>query len=166
MPFGSSAYKTDTQVRAAIKAMISSISGSGDWMDHWGQTPSWMTRRGGQGKPWWNIRRASVEERWPDRAINDFQGPEVIQETRYQLELKYPWSLKPPSEPGFEALVDAVLAKFRSAINLNGQVWEASLLSCSGGETGFVLVRWGDDALTAHLARFDLTVTQIIPRSP
>ncbi len=165
MPFGSSVYLPAPQVRAKIKAMIASIPNSGDWMDLWGQTPSWLGSRTRSGKPWWNIRRVSVAERWPDRAINDFQGPEALQETRYQLELKYPWSLKPPSEPGFDALVDAVLTKFRSEINLGGQVREASLLEMSGGETGFVLVRWGDDALTAHLARFDITVTQIVPRS-
>jgi len=167
MPFGDPTFKTDSQIRALIRDMVLSIPGAGDWMDVWGRTPAWMNARRAAGRPWWNIRRASVSEAWPDRAINDFQGPEAIQTSRYVLELKMPWSIDPgrESEPRFEALVDAVLAKFRDEANLDGAVWEASLVSVDGGETGFVLVRRGDDMLTAHLARFEITITQIAPRS-
>ena len=167
MPFGDPQFRTDGEIRALIRAMVLSVPGAGDWMDVWGRTPAWLGQRRAAGRPWWNIRRASVSEAWPDRAINDFQGPEAIQTSRYVLELKFPWSIEPgkESEPRFEALVDAVLAKFRDEPNLGGAVREASLASVDGGETGFVLVRRGDDLLTAHVARFEMTITQIAPRS-
>lgn len=165
---------THTELVAQITTMIESVADSGEVMSLWGQTPTWVTRDREAGQAWWNIRRASASEVWPSErpqgAVNDYKGAETEETTVYSIEMKYPWSLDEAgdgadaSEPKFEALVDGVRDRFRSGIDMDGLVEESGLLQYDSGQTGFVVVRAGDDAVLCHLAQFTLTIRQFVSR--
>jgi hypothetical protein len=168
MPNSAATYQTHAEIRAQIVSMIEAVPSSGEVMDLWGQFPSWAlsdvpTDTGG---PWWNIRRISNAQEWPDGAVNDYQGPEVEEKITCELLLRFPWTLDEAngytgaSEPVFEALVDAVQTAFLQQMNLDTTVYDASPLDYDSGQTGFISVPCGYGEMVCHYARFELLIQQ------
>lgn len=171
MPQVDAAFLTDSQIRGVIKTMVGQVANSGTWLDRWGQIPDWATEVGAAGGPFWHIRRTDEKCDWPGVAINDFEGPETERVSTYQLSLYYPYTLDEdddeanPSEPEYDALVDAVLAKFEDEPNLNGNVYRATLLEYNTPSGGFVGIQAGQGIMVCHYGTFTVTITQFRTRA-
>jgi hypothetical protein len=171
LPQVDAAFLTDSQIRGVIKTMVGQVANSGTWLDRWGQIPDWATEVGAAGGPFWHIRRSGEKCGWPGVAMNDLDGPEAERSATYQLSLYYPYTLDEddeeanPSEPDYDALVDAVLAKFEDEPNLNGNVFQASLLDYTSPGSGFVGIQVGQGVMVCHFGQFDIDIRQFRTRA-
>ena len=169
MPEPSATFQSDAEIRAAIKGIVSAVTGYGTWLDRWGQKPGWATETGAAGGPFWYIRRTAEESDWPDVALNDLEGDEAERKATYQFVLYYPFTLDEdddeadPSEPKFDTLVDAVIAEFEDKPNLNGAVYSASLVKFASPPPGFVALQVGEGLMVCHHGTFDIEITQYRP---